>query len=328
MEKSEYKSLNKILKKDLSNEAVAALLNASKSLLHIVDGVLSIPVNMEEQPFSEVNTFSFLNAERFIVDTNPIFCREFYRMKRNGEIHTSRQFSGNASCDSYTGELWLGRSDTVQDDLFMIHEFIHHLNLKPINENKDINQKNVLRTLFGESLSIFGELNYVDSIKEDNLRNDARKREVQLVLQAEGCAKKFKVEMFLIDLYKKHGMLNEEIIKEAIAQCEDLELALLVNEMYEQVIFDITGWGANLKFDFNLRYVLGSVIGYHIYNLGKEENDIWYRMAIVCRRMYELSIEDFCKLFRINLNDIELINNYREKVNNIAKFVNGDDMKV
>ena len=63
MEKSEYKSLNKILKKDLSNEAVAALLNASKSLLHIVDGVLSIPVNMEEQPFSEVNTFSFLNKE-------------------------------------------------------------------------------------------------------------------------------------------------------------------------------------------------------------------------------------------------------------------------
>ena len=328
MKKNEFKSLNKILKKELQNQSVVALVNAAQGFMNIVDGVLEIPVNIEEQQFSEVNTFSFLNAERFLTNTNPIFCREYYRMKRNGEIHTSRNFSGIASCDLYTGELWLGRSDTVQDDLFMVHEFIHHLNLLPINQNKDVDQKNVLRTLFGESLSMFGELNYASSIKEDNLRKDAQKREVQIMSDAYDCAKKFKVEMFLIDLYKKHGELSEEIIKEAIAQCEDLELALLVNEKYEEIINGITGWGANLKFDFYLKYVLGAVVGYHIYDLGCEVEDIWYRMAIVCRRMYELSIDEFCSLFRIDFNNGMLIDKYRDKVNGISKIFNGEEKKV
>lgn len=328
MKKSEFKYLNKILKKELQKQSVVDLLNSAQGFMHIVDGVLEIPVNIEKQEFSEVNTFSFLNAERFIADTNPIFCRELFRMKRNGEIHTSRKFSGNASCDAYNGELWLGRSDTVQDDLFMVHEFIHHLNLIPINKDSEVNQKNVLRTLFGESLSIFGELNYADTIKEDNLRKDARKREVQLILDSYDCAKKFKVEMFLIDLYKKYGTLSEEVIKKEISQCKDLELALLVNEMYEEVIYAITGWGANLKFDFYLKYVLGILVGYHIYELGKEEDDIWYRMAIVCRRMYELSIEEFCTLFRIDLNNSSLIQLYRDQVNTLSKIFNGDEIKM
>lgn len=328
MKKSEFKYLNKILKNELQKESVVALLDASKGFIKIVDGVLSIPVNMDQQSFSEVNTFSFLNAERYLLDTNPIISRELIRMKKNGEIHTSREFSGNASCCNYTGELWLGRSDTIQDDLFFIHEFMHHLNLKPINENKDIDQKNVLRTLFGEALSMFGELDYASKINEDNLKKDAKKREVQIILDAHDSAKKFKVELFLIELYKKHGLLSEDIIKTEIAECKDLELALLVNELYEDIINGITGWGANLKFDFYLRYVLGAVVGYHIASLANDVDDIWYRICIISRRMYELKIDDFCNLFRLDLNKEELINNYREKVNYLTKVMNGEQVSM
>ena len=47
--------------------------------------------------------------------------------------------------------MWLGRSDTVQDDLFMVHEFIHHLNLLPVNQNKDVEIKIELNNQKAES---------------------------------------------------------------------------------------------------------------------------------------------------------------------------------
>lgn len=328
MKKSEFRSLNKILKKELSDESVIALLDASRNFMGLVDGVLNIPINFEFKGFSEVNTFSFLNAEKFLCDTNPIIARELVRMKRNGEIHTSREFSGNAECCNYTGQLWLGRSDTVQDDLFYVHEFMHHLNLKPTNYNMGINQKNVLRSLFGESLSMFGELHYANQIKEENLRKDAQNREAQIMIDAYTQAKKFKVELFLIDLYQKNGTLSEDIIKNAIASLEDLELALLVQESYEEIINAITGWGVNLKFDFYLRYVIGAVVGYHIADLAKTHDDIWYRISIISRRMYELNIEEFCSLFRLDLNSPLLMDLYRENVSKITKSMNGEQVSL
>lgn len=328
MRKSSYKMVNKIIKKELQNEFVMELFKLAKDLMPIVDGVIATLVSFEQQKLSECNVFSFHNCEKYIKERLPLFYGEFLKMKRFGEIHYSRNFAGNASCDNYTGELWLGREDTIQDDLFMIHEFMHHMNLKPINNNKDVNQKVLLKELFGESLSIMGELDFTENLNDEKLKQDAYRADANRILMCRDCAVKVKVEMFLLDLYMKHGELNEEIIKSEIENCSDLELALLVADNYENILVSIDGWGANLKFAFNLKYVLGVVIGYHLADVAKKDSDICYRLAIVCRRMYELSVEDFCVLFELDLKDQELLNRYIRKVKDVENFVKGQQKVV
>lgn len=320
--------VNKIIKKELQNEFVMELFKTAKELMPIVDGVIATPISFEQQKLSECNVFSFHNCEKYIRERLPLFYKEFLRMKRDGELHYSRSFAGNASCDNYTGELWLGREDTIQDDLFMIHEFMHHMNLKPINKNKDVNQNVLLRELFGESLSIMGELDFGSTIEDEKLKQDLIRAEANNMLVCKDCAVKVKVELFLLELFIKYGELSEEIIKAEIESCSDVELALLVADNYESILVSIDGWGANLKFGFNLKYVLGVVVGYHLAEVAKKDSDICYRLAIVCRRMYELSIDDFCKLFELDLNDTELVNKYINKVRKIESYMKGQQKVV
>ena len=142
------------------------------------------------------------------------------------------------------------------------------------------------------------------------------------------CALKVKVEMFLIDLYLKHGGLSEDIIKSAIKECDDVELALMVSNNYEDILGEINGWGANLKFIFNLKYVLGVVVGYSLFDRIKDDKDMIYKLAIICRRMYELTVDDFCTLFNIDLTDPLLIERFRNRVNELRPIVNGMEKKV
>lgn len=328
MKNREYKAINKILKSELSDESVLKILEVARQLMPIVDGVLETNIEFEKQEFSECNVFAYHNARKYICNRLTLFYRELVRMMSNGEVHYSRNFAGNASCDNYTGELWLGRSDTIQDDLFFVHEFIHHMNLKPINDNPEVDQKNLLRSLFGEALSIAAELDFVDKLEDDKLKKDAVKAEVNYSLMIKECALKVKVEMFLIDLYLKHGGLCEDIIKSAIKECDDLELALMVSNNYEDILGEINGWGANLKFIFNLKYVLGVVVGYSLFDRIKDDKDMIYKLAIICRRMYELTVDDFCTLFNIDLTDPLLIERFRNRVNELRPIVNGMEKKV
>ena len=328
MKNREYKAINKILKSELSDESVLKILEAARQLMPIVDGVLETNIEFEKQEFSECNVFAYHNARKYICNRLTLFYRELVRMMSNGEVHYSRNFAGNASCDNYTGELWLGRSDTIQDDLFFVHEFIHHMNLKPINDNPEVDQKNLLRSLFGEALSIAAELDFVDKLEDDKLKKAAVKAEVNYSLMIKECALKVKVEMFLIDLYLKHGGLSEDIIKSAIKECDGLELALMVSNNYEDILGEINGWGANLKFIFNLKYVLGVVVGYSLFDRIKDDKDMIYKLAIICRRMYELTVDDFCTLFNIDLTDPLLIERFRNRVNELRPIVNGMEKKV
>lgn len=328
MKNREYKAINKILKSELSDESVLKILEVARQLMPIVDGVLETNIEFEKQEFSECNVFAYHNARKYICNRLTLFYRELVRMMSNGEVHYSRNFAGNASCDNYTGELWLGRSDTIQDDLFFVHEFIHHMNLKPINDNPEVDQKNLLRSLFGEALSIAAELDFVDKLEDDKLKKDAVKAEVNYSLMIKECALKVKVEMFLIDLYLKHGGLSEDIIKSAIKECDDVELALMVSNNYEDILGEINGWGANLKFIFNLKYVLGVVVGYSLFDRIKDDKDMIYKLAIICRRMYELTVDDFCTLFNIDLTDPLLIERFRNRVNELRPIVNGMEKKV
>lgn len=327
MKNREYKAINKILKKELSDEYILKLLEISKQLMPIVDGVLDIPV-FEKQEYSECNVGSFYNAKMYIYNRLPLFYRELVRMMENGEIHYSRKYGDIAECDNYTGELWLGRNYTIQDDIFFVHEFLHHMNLKPIKMNPDVNQNCLLRNLFGEVLSIAIELDFVDKLDDEKLKRDAIKTEMNYTSIVKECALKVKVELFLIDLYLKYGELSEDIIKNEIKACDDLEFALMLTNNYENVLCDINGWCANLKFLFNLKYVLGIVVGYSLFDSIKDDKDMIYKLAIICRRMYELSIDDFCVLFNIDLTDPKLVERYKTRIGELKPIINGTQRKI
>ena len=183
-------------------------------------GVLEIEVPFDKQRIEECSAFSYYHAKKYICIRLPFFYKELVRMMCHGEIAYSRKYAGTSECDSYTGRIYLGRNDTIQDDLRLVHEFIDHMSLKPVQTNYDINQKALLRELFSEALSIGVELDFVDKLTDDRLSDDAQKAEVNYMVDAKERALKVKVEMFLIDAYLKHGELNEDIIKNAIKEKE------------------------------------------------------------------------------------------------------------
>lgn len=327
MKNREYKAINKVLKRELSNEYILHLLEVTRQLMPLVDGVYNTDVPFEKQTMEECNAFSFYQAKKYVCVRLPFFYKELVRMMSHGEILYSRKYAGNSECDTYTGRIYLGRNDTIQDDLSFVHEFMDHMSLKPVQTNYDINQKALLRDLFSEALSIGVELDFADKITEDNLSDDAMKAEVNYMVDAKEHALKIKVEMFLIDVYLKHGELTEDIIKNAIKECSDLELALMVSNNYEDILGEMVGWRSTLKFKNNLKHVLGILVGYQVFDNIKDDEDMVYRLAIICRRMYELGIEDFCTLFHVDLTDPAIIERYRSRIEELRPFINGNEIR-
>ena len=305
----DFNYVNKIFKDELNDDSIQAKLLFAKKVSFLIDTILeycSLIINKEYRCHIDNSFYYGIN---YIKETHPDYYSELIRMYNNGEIHISNDSTGNAECDSYSGEIWLGTSKTILDDLHLVHEFFHHQNLIPINNGTK--KKSVTRELFGEAISIAAELDFSDKITNDDLVEDTKIFEVDYINDAINCARKIKTELILIDIYSKHGEVNDYLIKAFILENNN-DIGELFSQEYESVLNDISGWGANFKFYFNLKYVLGIIFGYYLSDLVKENPENWEIIYDINSNIYDLSVEQFLKKIEINLDDNKLITNFLE----------------
>ena len=323
MQKFNY--VNEIFKDELNDEFIQAKLLFAKKVSFFIDIILehcSLIINQEYRCHINNSLYYGIN---YIKETHPDYYSELIRMYNNGEIHISNYSTGNADCDSYTGEIWLGLSKTILDDLYLVHEFFHHQNLIPINNGTK--KKSITRELFGEAISIAAELDFSDKITNDDLAKDTKIFEIDYINDAVECARKIKTELILIDIYSKHGEINDNLITTFILENNN-DIGELFSQEYESVLSDISGWGANLKFYWNLKYVLGIIFGYYLSDLVKENPENWKIIYDINSSIYDLSIEQFLKKIKINLEEDKIVTIFLEHYNKLNEKSKPNMMKL
>ena len=288
----DFKNINKIFDDELNKESIKNVIAISKRLLPLCDNILNNCSLLSSCTCNiEIND-SFSLAYSYLKDKHPIYYDEIMRMKNGNEIHIADYSLDNASCDSYTGEIWLGKNKNILDDLNLIHEFFHHLNLKPLNNGGEENT--IARELFGESISISSEIDFERSL-DISLREDAKKFEVDYINDAIDCAKKIKIEILLVDLYLIYGKIDKDIISDFLENNKDNLVSSTMIDEVDNVIGNISGWGSSLKISFNLKYVIGIVFGYYLADKISNNYENWNIIYDLNKNLYNLSFDDVFK---------------------------------
>ena len=321
MHEEEYSYINNIFKNELDNEIVNSYLLFANKLMPFLDFIIKCRP-LTPSTYQSKNYRSYHIAFNYIKENHPKYFPELIRMFSMNEIHIGNYSCDNASCDSYTGEIWLGKNQTILDDLNLVHEFFHHMNLIPINSDKN-QKKSITRDLFGESISIAAQLDFSKKIIENDLKQDAVNFEINYINDCILCSKRIRVELILIEIYKKHGKINDELIKKYISNCQDTNLQNLIIDEYQNVLNAIGGWGSNFKIPFNLRYVLGITIGYYLSDLIEKNNQNWKVIYDINDDFYNMNIDDFLNKIGINLQDDTILLNFMEHY----KKLNTDHVK-
>lgn len=310
----DFDYVNQIFKKELNDKSTQTKLFYAKKLSFLIDGILEYCSPIINKKYSYHIDNSFYYGINYIKEIHPDYYLELIRMYNNGEIHILNYSTGNAECSSYSGEIWMGLSKTILDDFHLVHEFFHHQNLIPINNVSK--GENITRELFGEAISIAAELDFSDKITNADFVEDTTIFEVDYINDAINCAKKIKTELILIDIYSKYGELNDNLIKSFILENNN-DVGNLFYQEYENVLNDISGWGSNLKFSFNLKYVLGIMFGYYISDLVKENKEKWKIIYDINSNIYNLSVEQFLEKIKIDLEDNKLVTKFIEHYNKV-----------
>lgn len=317
----------KIFEDQLQNEQVKAYLDFASKILPLIDMIINADISLTSTECLNINDKPFTYANSYIERKHPNYTSELFQMWNTGRIHIANYKSDNASCDSYTGDIWLGLNETILDDLYLVHEFFHHQNLIPINDNS-VKKEGFTRELFGESISIMSQLDFINDMPDDELRVDSKTLEIDYINDCSNSAKKIKVELALIDIYKINGTLTEELIQNYILNCENSSLAILIREEYDQVIRDISSWGANLKIPFNLKYVLGVVFGYYLADLINKKPNKWYDIYEINKTFYDIDVDEFLDKVEIDFSNPVLLSKYMERYNELKQeFLNKGTLK-
>lgn len=301
----DYDYINQIFKSELDKDSIKKLLSFANELSFFYDRILKSCQSLPQTNYKHTIVNSFHYAINYIKTSHPRYYSELSRMFADGEIHVASFESDNAECSSYTGEIWIGLNRTILDDLNLVHEFFHHQNLIPINKGGVRN--NITRELFGESISIAAQLDFSKKIKDDDLKEDSKKFEIDYINDAITCTKRIRTELILIEIYNKNGRITEDLIKEFILNNRDNDLGMLVLAEYENVLNSISGWGADFKFGFHLKYLLGITIGYYLADLVEQDFKNWKMIYDINAKMYDLSVDEFLDKIGISLKDEKLI---------------------
>ena len=297
------KYLSEVFEKELKSGLLNPYFDIANTLLPSIDYIAKLDYILTKE--CSVKTKNpFLYASKYIEEKHPTYYPEFARMWQANEIHVSNYESDNAECDSYTGEIWAGKSCTILDDLNLVHEFFHHQNLTPINKG---GKNSFTRELFGEAISITAQFDFIKFLEKTNLCEDALIVKITYLNDCIKSARKIMVELILIELYKLNGKITDEIVKKYISYCKDEKLAIIIDEEYEDVLTSIGNWGANFKFPFNLKYFLGIIIGCHLSNLVNENQKKWEDIYIINKHFYYINEEEFLNKAGIKLDNDDLL---------------------
>ena len=316
----DFKYVNSIFRNELNNESIKNVISISKRLIPLCDNILKNCTFLSSCSCNiEIND-SFSLAYSYLKDRHPIYYDEIVRMKKENEIHIADYSLDNAGCDSYSGEIWLGKNKNILDDLNLIHEFFHHLNLKPLNDGGEDNT--IARELFGESISIAAEIDFERSLDE-LLKEDAKKFEIDYINDAIDCAKKIKIELLLVDLYLIYGKIDKDIISNFLENNKDNLVSSTMIDEVDNVIGNISDWGSSLKISFNLKYVIGIVFGYFLADKISNNYENWNIIYDLNNNLYNMSFDDVFKKICPNEDLTELFNcffsHYKQRCTNNEK---------
>lgn len=303
--------VNDIFKSKLKDRTVKESLCFAQDLLSFLDFIIKADICLPHKEYVAVNDKSFSYADNYVKCKHSQYYQEFKRMWKDNEIVISDYGVGNASCDSYTGKIFIGQSNTVLDDLFLVHEFFHHQNLRPINKNS-APFNSLSRKLFGEAISIMAQLDFAKSLTNDSLLKDSKIFELDYVNDCVSCAKKARVELILIDIFNSCGDVSDYSVEKYLSTCNDQYLKELVASEYEKCLRDICGWGANLKFLFNLKYVLGVTVGYYLADLVEKDPNKWNDIYYINSNFYDIDINTFFDRIGTTLDNEHILLNFLE----------------
>lgn len=303
--------VNDIFKSELSDETVKESLYFAQDLISFLDVIIKADMCLPHKEYAVVNDKSFSYADNYIKYKHFRYYQEFKRMWKDNEIVIGDYSGGNASCDSYTGKIFIGQSNTILDDLFLVHEFFHHQNLRPINKNS-VPASSLPRELFGEAISIMAQLDFTKSLTNDSLLEDSKIFEFDYVNDCVSCARKVRVELILIDIFNSCGDVSECSVERYLSICSDEYLKELVASEYEKCLKNICGWGANLKFLFNLKYVLGVTVGYYLADLVEKDPNRWDDIYYLNSNFYDIDIDTFFDRIGTTLENETVLLNFFE----------------
>lgn len=313
--------VNKLFALELDKSEVINLLNFCNKNYSLVKMISEISFDVQRD-LNHTKVEDFLYAKRYIKDRHTNYYDELERMFKCNEIIVSDYNCANASCDSYTGKIWIGLSHSILDDLYLVHEFFHHQNLIPIND-KQGKEENLTRKMFGEVISYLGQFDMVDWMSEDVIKNECLSRVSDCINDCINSAKTIRVELFLINIFKKYGRIDEDLIRKEVLDCKDDFLTSLVLEYFDKVLKDICGWGADFKFPFYLKYVLGISIAFYLRDRLKIDCDIWEKIYYVNEHIYDMSVEELLKLLEIDLSGEELMLSFKKQ----CDYLNNGEFK-
>ncbi len=317
MNEREYDYINKIFENQLNDKLVNRFLAFTNDIKPFLESFISSCKILPSLECHFKNDRIFYNAFSYIRERHSNYYSELLRMYSKKEIHIYPNENNIAECNSYNGEIWIGVSKTIIDDSNLVHEFFHHQNLIPIN--KEGKQNSMARALFGESISIAAQLDFAKQISDSDLREDSKKIEVDYINDGIKCARKVIVELSLIDIYKTYGKINTECIKDYSLNCCDDNMRELIMSEYVNVLKGIYKWGENLKFPFNLKYILGITIGYFISDLVDANPDKWEDIYDINSNFYNISPNDFLQKLGINFHDGIILSNFIEHYQQLSE---------
>ncbi len=303
--------VNKLFALELDKKEVKYLLDFCNKNYLLVKMISEISFDVQRD-LKQIKVEDFLYASRYIKERHSNYYDELERMFKYNEIIVSDYNCANASCDSYTGKIWIGLSHSILDDLYLVHEFFHHQNLIPIND-KQGKEENLTRKMFGEAISYLSQFDMVDWVSDKDVKNECLNSVSDCICDCINCAKKIRVELFLISVFKKYKRIDESLIEKEALECKDEFLTSLVLEYFDGALKDICGWGADFKFPFYLKYVLGVSIAFYLRDRLKIDSDIWKKVYYVNEHIYDMSIEELLRLFEINLSREDIILSFKKQ---------------
>ena len=302
--------VNKLFTLELDKSEVIYLLDFCDKNYSLIKMISEISFD-GKRDLKETKVEDFLYAKRYIKDRHSNYYDELERMFKCNEIIISDYNCANASCDSYTGNIWICLSHSVLDDLFLVHEFFHHQNLIPINGKQGI-EENLTRKMFGEAISYLSQFDMVDWMSDVD-KTECLTSVSDCIYDCIDSAKMIRVELFLINIFKKYGRIDESLIQKEVLDCKDDFLTSLVLEYFDRVLKDVCGWGADFKFPFYLKYVFGISIAFYLRDRLKIDSDIWEKIYYVNEHIYDMSVEEFLRLLEIDLSGDKLMLSFNKQ---------------